>query len=117
MKVNPNYRTINAGSQVHDPQSIYSCYKRLVQLRKEYLVFVDGRFEMLEAESERIFAYSRDDGKCRLLVVCNFFDKPAETVLEKEWKNMELLMGNYPEAEGNLLRPYEARMYLTRTDC
>ena len=117
MKVNPNYRTINAGSQVHDPQSIYSCYKRLVQLRKEYPVFVDGRFEMLEAESERIFAYSRDDGKCRLLVVCNFFDKPAETVLEKEWKNMELLMGNYPEAEGNLLRPYEARMYLTRTDC
>lgn len=97
MRVNPNYQEINAESQRKDPQSIYSCYKRLVGLRKEYPVFVEGRFEMLAKESENIFAYTRDDGKCRLLVVCNFFEEPVDCGLAKEWEGMELLLGNYPE--------------------
>ena len=45
--LNENYKEINAKSQVNDPNSIFSCYKRLVQFRKEYPVFVDGKFRLL----------------------------------------------------------------------
>lgn len=112
IKVNPNYPEINAESQVKDPRSIYSFYKQLIKLRKEYPVFADGRFEMLAEESENIFAYARDDGECRLLVVCNFFEEPVKCGLAGEWEGMELLLGNYPDPQGDLMRPYEARMFL-----
>lgn len=114
LKVNPNYPEINATGQMKDPQSIYSCYKQLVRLRKEHPVFVDGRFELLARESGQIFAYTRDDGKQRLLVVCNFSGEPADSGLAEEWKSMELLLGNYPDSQGDRLRPYEARMYLQK---
>lgn len=114
LKVNPNYPEINAAGQMKDPQSIFSCYKQLVRLRKEHPVFVDGRFELLARESGQIFAYTRDDGKQRLLVVCNFSGEPADSGLAEEWKSMELLLGNYPDSQGDRLRPYEARMYLQK---
>ena len=114
LKVNPNYPEINAAGQMKDPQSIYNCYKQLVRLRKEHPVFVDGRFELLARESGQIFAYTRDDGKQRLLVVCNFSGEPADSGLAEEWKSMELLLGNYPDSQGDRLRPYEARMYLQK---
>ena len=53
-----------------------------------------------------------DDGECRLLVVCNFFEEPVKCGLAGEWEGMELLLGNYPDPQGDLMRPYEARMYL-----
>ncbi len=114
LKVNPNYPEINAAGQMKDPESIYSCYKQLIRLRKEHPVFVDGRFELLARESGQIFAYTRDDGKQRLLVVCNFSGEPADSGLAEEWKSMELLLGNYPDSQGDRLRPYEARMYLQK---
>lgn len=119
MKVNPNCREINAADQVKDPDSVFSCYKRLVALRKEYSVFVDGDFEMLAAEDEVLFAYARDNGRYRLLVLCNFYGGTVDLEMQTErklWKElgaMELLIGNYPDgAAAPQLRPYEARMYL-----
>lgn len=54
IKVNDNYDKINAKSQVGDPDSIFSCYKKLVQLRKDYPVFVDGKFTLLLEDDENI---------------------------------------------------------------
>ena len=115
IKVNPNYVEINAASQVKDPDSIFSYYKKLVQLRKDHEVFVDGRFTMLLAEDENIFAYTRENEDSKLLVVCNFFDKTLPMPLKGEAEGMELLLGNYGEAmEAEVLKPYEARMYFRK---
>ena len=113
IKVNPNYKEINAKSQVKDPNSIFSCYKRLVQLRKEYPVFVDGRYRLLLEEDENIFAYERQNADQKLVVVCNFFGNTVEMPLQETCKDMTLLLGNYSDiAEPGTLRPYEARMYI-----
>ena len=85
-----------------------------MNLRKEYSVFADGRFFMLAEDSEQIFAYVREDEKHRLLVVCNFFEEQADCGLQAEWEGMELVISNYKDAGGEMLRPYEARMYLAR---
>ena len=115
IKVNPNYTSINAASQVNDPDSVFSYYKKLVHLRKEYDVLVDGRFTMLLPEDENIFAYTRENEDSKLLVVCNFFDKTLPMPLNEETEGMELLLGNYGEAmETEILKPYEARMYIKK---
>ena len=113
LKVNPNYKEINAKSQINNPDSIFSCYKKLVQLRKQYPVFVDGRFQLLLEQDENIFAYERQNADNKLLVVCNFYEKTLEMPLEEKWKDMELLLGNYKDmTRPEVLRPYEARIYI-----
>ena len=112
IKVNDNYKTINAKSQVDDPDSIFNCYRKLVSFRKEYPVLVDGSFKLLLAEDENIFAYERKNADETLLVVCNFYGNTVKMPLTEETKDMELLISNYKETEdSSVLRPYEARMY------
>lgn len=113
IKVNDNYGKINAKSQVDDPDSIFSCYKKLVQLRKDYPVFVDGKFTLLLEDDENIFAYSRKNEEKTMIVVCNFFDKEIPMSLAKECEGMEVLISNYKDtSDMSVLRPYEARMYI-----
>lgn len=113
MKVNSNYKEINAKSQVNDPDSIFSCYKKLIQLRKQYPVFVDGNFTLLLEDDENIFAYQRENANQTMVVVCNFFDKTIKMPLEEECEDMNLLLGNYKESkDASILRPYEARIYI-----
>ena len=112
IKVNDNYKTINAKSQVDDPDSIFNCYRKLVSFRKEYPVLVDGSFKLLLAEDENIFAYERKNADETLLVVCNFYGNTVKMPLTEETEDMELLISNYKEIEdSSVLRPYEARMY------
>ncbi len=115
LKVNPNYTEIHAAGQLQDENSVFSCYKRLVHLRKEYPVFVDGDFCMLLKEDENIFAYTRTNGDSRLLVLCNFYDTTVSFSLEEDLTAMELLISNYKEIDQTgTLRPYEARMYISK---
>ncbi len=117
IRVNPNYREINAARQVDDGDSVFECYKELIRLRKKYPVFTEGKFQMLLAEDENIFAYTREDEEARLLVVCNFYGQTVRCPLGETMASMELLLGNYKEADGiEVLRPYEARMYLADAD-
>lgn len=59
LDVNPNYKEINAKSQMNDPDSIFSYYKKLIALRKEYPVFVEGDFELVYPENNQLFSYTR----------------------------------------------------------
>ncbi|MCI8658918.1 MAG: alpha-glucosidase [Lachnospiraceae bacterium] len=159
IRVNPNYQEINSRAQVGVADSVFEYYRKLIKLRKEYPVLTDGCFRLLLEKDEQIFAYLRENEESRILVVCNFFGKPARCELEESWDETELLIGNYEEgndrpgemrAEGirseeirprkmesgemksgkegsekkvgkiektgflEVLRPYEARMYLAR---
>ncbi len=111
LKVNPNYTEIHAAAQVNDGDSVFACYRKLVHLRKEYPVFVDGDFRLLLEEDENIFAYTRTNKDSRLLVLCNFYDRTVSFSLEEDISDMELLVTNYRETgSAGTLRPYEARM-------
>ena len=113
IKVNPNYKEINAMQQVEDEDSVFNCYKELIRLRRNYPVFAEGDFRMMFAEEENIFAYTREDKDAQLLVVCNFYGETVNCPLEDSVKDMKLLISNYKEfAQVTILRPYEARMYL-----
>lgn len=112
--VNPNYREINADDQVGRDDSVFACYQTLIRLRKELPVLVNGSYEPLLEEDEHLFAYRRDDGEHRLLVVCNFFGEAVPDPLTEEEKGGRLLLSSYSDAgdDPSMLRPYEARMLL-----
>lgn len=114
LRMNPNYTEINAESERKDPDSVYHFYRRLIHMRKEYPVFVDGKFELLLPDDEQIFAYVRRDDDSQMLICVNFTGKPAECTISGEWKDAQMLIHNYkdgaPEQTGDCLRlrPYEA---------
>ena len=123
--VNPNYTEINARSQLHDENSVFHYYKKLIQLRKENSIFVEGDFTLLLPEDENIFAYVREYEGRKLLVAANFTDKEVECPLLKEGgvpvsedgadksrDNGVLLIHNYSDLPSQQkLRPYEAMMW------
>ena len=45
--VNPNYIRINAKEALEDENSVFYYYQKLIRLRKENPVFVDGKFDLL----------------------------------------------------------------------
>ena len=115
IKINPNYVTINAADQVGREDSIFTYYKTLIAMRKQYPVFVDGCFEMLVADHPEVFAYTRTTDDSELVVICNFFDKEITCPVEKDWDNYELILTNEKEnKDASILKPYEARMYLKK---
>ncbi len=110
--VNPNYRAINAASQVDDPNSVFSHYRRLITLRRELDVVTYGTYQLLLPDHPSIFAYERRWNGQTLTVICAF---NAETVDEPAMLPLcqgKLLLSNYPApANPQRLQPYEARVY------
>lgn len=112
--VNPNYKEINAEEQIGQADSIYEFYRKLIRLRKEYPVFVDGEFSLLLKEDEQVFAYTREDAASRMLVCANFSDRTVNCPLVNEWTDSRILIHNYEGEPKEKLRPYEAVIYIKR---
>ena len=111
IKVNPNYKKINAAQQLENPDSVFHYYQKLIRLRKEKDIIVYGEFEPLYREDEQIFAYTRKQDQEKLLTVCNFSDKNAEVEVPEEFKGAECLITNLGRKEFErkiVLNPYEA---------
>ncbi|WP_280768691.1 glycoside hydrolase family 13 protein [Salipaludibacillus daqingensis] len=118
IKVNPNYKVINAKQQVRDPESIFNYYKQLISLRKQEDVIVYGDYELYLPEHKELYVFTRALKDERLLVMLNFFSGEPELKLPEEitYTDHSLMISNYPvnheESISSLkLRPYEARVY------
>jgi oligo-1,6-glucosidase len=114
IKVNPNYREINAKQALANPESIFHYYKKLIQLRKQNEIVVYGNFQLIYEDSEKIFAYTRTLDKEKWMIVCSFSTEPAVFTFPEEVraKEKEIIIGNY-EDKGKLqdsfeLQPYQA---------
>lgn len=113
--VNSNYVQINAQAEMQDPDSVFFYYQKLVALRKEYDVIVDGVFRGLLDDDEYIYAYERILEGQRLLVACNFSEQEqACSLFEQETEEGKELISNYHFHKAGVLKPYEARVVLYR---
>lgn len=110
LTVNPNYSEINVVAAKKNPDSLFYFYQKINQLRKKYPIIVYGDYQLLEPEDAEVFAYRRSYQGAELLVMNNFTDQklqrqftiPAEATL---------LLSNYSDDVGNILRPYESKVY------
>ncbi len=114
--VNPNYRQINAASQIDDENSVFSYYRRLIRLRKEIDVITEGDYTLLLPDHPWLFAYQRTIPDQRLTVLCGFNGEEADCADALPFCKGRLLLSNYGEANGTIWRPYEARVYLEEGD-
>ncbi len=118
MPVNPNYKRINAAAQIGDEDSVYNYYRKLISLRKEYPIIVNGDFELVGEDNADVFAYLRHWKDQILWVACNFTDRMQKIVSPSsnhaEYRKWDVICDNYspsgdPFEKGQIeLRPYEA---------
>ena len=115
--VNPNYKEINAKAETADENSVFHYYKKLIALRKTHPVMVYGKYELLLADSNELFAYTRtleDEGAQsseKLLVVCSFVDHETSFTIPEEFVGASCMianMDNQYDSKEVKLKPYEA---------
>ncbi|MEH7010160.1 alpha-glucosidase [Neobacillus niacini] len=110
IKVNQRYKEINVKAALEDPNSIFYFYKRLISLRKEMDIIVEGSFELLLKDNTEIFAYERKWNDDHLIVLCNFSHSEVsieEDVLLKKMQEYQVVISNYEPLNTGILRPYE----------
>lgn len=93
LMVNPDYKRINVASQINDPNSVLSYYKKLTALRKnpEYSnTVVYGKTVPYLPEVERLMAFKRVGDNQTLLVLGNFSTKPQTVKLPSKCKKVVL---------------------------
>ena len=115
LKVNKNYKFINAEDCLQDKDSIFYHYKKLIDIRKHNDTIIYGDYKLLLPEDKNVFAYSRELNGDKIVVVCNFYDKEVNLNFKEDFNNVEILLSNYKDSSIFMkdlkLRPYEAIMY------
>lgn len=110
--VNPNYTEINVKQQLNDKFSILSYYKALIQLKKSDLIYTYGKFNMVDAENKRVFAYTRTFKNNTVLIVANLTNEVSELNLpfELDISSVDIKLHNYHLNDINLdhIKPYES---------
>ncbi|TGD79537.1 glycoside hydrolase family 13 protein [Hymenobacter wooponensis] len=79
LKVNPNYREINAAAEDKDPNSVLNYFRKAMALRKAHQVLLTGNYQLLDEPNPHIYAYTRSLGQEQVLVVLNF------TSVKRRW--------------------------------
>ena len=118
MPVNPNYKVINAAAQIGDEDSVYNYYRKLISLRKEHPIIVNGDFELVGEDDADVFVYLRHWKNQILWVACNFTDRMQKIVSPSsnhaEYRKWHVICDNYSpsgdafEKDQIELQPYEA---------
>ena len=97
IRVNPNYKSINAADQEH-PDSVLSFYRELIRLRKDSKysdIIISGEFLPYESEDPCVIAYQRSTAHERLLVIHNFQNRQSAIRLPKG--HLKTVTGNFPD--------------------
>lgn len=113
--MNENTLNINVEAAVKNTSSIFYTYQKLIQLRKEHDILIDGSFQLLLREHPSLFIYKRKLDNKEWIVVANFYDETEQI----DWKDFEvnnqkgrIIISNYDHpliAYGVVMvRPYEA---------
>ncbi|GAW21599.1 hypothetical protein ANO14919_111220 [Xylariales sp. No.14919] len=110
MRVNDDYRTINAEAQMKDggesvDLTVWRFWQLAIQRRKEHAsAFVYGDFEELTPQHPNVFAYLRTSTSGeKWLVVLNYFGRQVEWHIPREVNVESWACGNY--GNGQVSKP------------
>ena len=112
LPVHENYTTVNVANQQNDHNSVLNHFRKMVALRKDNLLLVYGKYEIIQENHPTIYAYSRtlDDEQMKILL--NFSELTSKINLSNLVQIKEVLINNYNELliDKNTitLQPYQA---------
>lgn len=115
LKMNKNHEWINVEQQMTDPESIWSMYQSMIQLRlksKYSKILTQGSFETLDPKNPEVLVFVRRYKNHEIITIANF---KAHTV---EYKDItgEVLVSNYKTTQANILQPFEGRIVVRKYD-
>lgn len=112
LQINPNYKTVNVAAEEKEANSPLNYFRAIVKLRKDNPVLVYGKYELLDKENPRVYAYTRTLRDQKLLVLLNF-SKDTVTWISHEFNAAKkiVLISNYAATNGFVLQPYGAIVY------
>ena len=111
LQVAANYPEVNVEKELAEGK-IFRYYQELIRIRKEHPVIVDGSYEGILLDDPEVFAYIRENGEEKVLVLNHFYAGEYTLSVPEEWANKasSFLAGNYGErqlASSFTLKPYE----------
>ena len=109
LKAGKSYPEINVENEMQGP--IFTFYQKLIALRKELPIIAEGSYQPAYEDSQQVYAFERQLGDEKLLVLNNFYPDLITIDILPEYQNGEVLLSNYEEtqtAEVVTLRPYES---------
>jgi alpha-glucosidase len=74
LPIPPSYRTHNVASEVKDPSSILTVYRRLLRLRRENTALREGEYVALNEDDPNVLSYLRRYKNQAVLVALNMSD-------------------------------------------
>lgn len=132
IRVNDNYKQINVATQLDDPTSVLSFWKKMLKIRKRYGgLLVSGHYEVHDYENLKTFTFVKRTGEGRVaLVVLNFSEEGQVVQVPRELEGLRLrvLVGNGEGGEEGVvdggvegdgkwkLGPWEGRVYVEKDD-
>ncbi|HOY06532.1 MAG TPA: alpha-glucosidase [Saprospiraceae bacterium] len=121
IKINTNYKIINAQAQEKNPASTLNYFRSLVNVRKKNLTLVYGKYELLDKNNPSVYAYTREDESGKLLILLNFSKENALADIGMDVSKKTVLLSNYKERSRPgkrkntvVLKPYEAKIYVLK---
>ncbi|NEZ94054.1 alpha-glucosidase [Clostridium botulinum] len=117
MKINSNYVDINVREQENNLNSILNFYKKIIRVKKENEALIYGKYNLILAHHEQIYAYTRTLGNEKFIVIANLTNNEVKYTYKREKLNYKgLIISNYSIEKHEditeiLLKPFEARLY------
>lgn len=97
LPVNQNYKKgINVASQLKDPDSLLSFYRRLIHLRKKTPALIYGDYQSVNNTATDCFSYLRKIRTQTCLVAINMTSTPINVSYEIDAKNAECIFTSHP---------------------
>ena len=114
-KVGKFYPEINVEKEIQGP--IFTFYQKLIALRKKLPLIAEGSYKPAYEDSQQVYAFERQLGDEKLLVLNNFYSDPITVDVLPEYQNGEMLLSNYGDSQVEAvmtLRPYESLAILMK---
>ena len=111
--VNENYKEVNVLEQENREDSVLNFYRNAIKLRKECSAVKEGNYKEYNKCSGKVYTYSREDDKQKILVVCSYYPKETRFNVPKGFdiNSGKLVLANYDNTS-LVLKPYETRVYI-----
>lgn len=114
--VNKNYHDINVENNLKDLDSVFYYYQKLIKLRKQYSVILQGAYEPLLLDHPTIFAYKRIDQNDEIIVYNHFYDDNQSTITV-DASQYDILLSNVQRntlEDTIILKPYESLVLIKK---
>lgn len=96
MKINSNYVDINVREQENNLNSILNFYKKIIRVKKENEALIYGKYNLILAHHEQIYAYTRTLGNEKFIVIANLTNNEVKYTYKREKLNYKgLIISNY----------------------